>query len=173
MSRNNVTALLHSVKDGDKGAFERLYTSTRRGVYAFLYSYLHNSHDSEDAMHAVYIRVKENIHTFQNGTNGRAWLLQIAKNYALNVIKKQSRTLPLDDYFDTASTKDDFSEGSITYAMQKVLSEEEQRIITLHVLWGYKHRELSKILDMPTGTITSKYKRAIDKLKKELKEEGV
>ena len=41
------------------------------------------------------------------------------------------------------------------------LDEEEQRIVTLHVLWGYKHREIADIIGSPTGTVTSKYKRAI------------
>jgi RNA polymerase sigma-70 factor (ECF subfamily) len=54
--------------------------------------------------------------------------------------------------------------------MDRALTDEEQRIIILHVLWGYKHREIGKILDCPTGTVTSKYKRAIEKMRKALKE---
>ena len=55
--------------------------------------------------------------------------------------------------------------------MERILSEDEQRIVTLHVVWDYKHREIAEILGCPTGTVTSKYKRAIEKLKKSLKEE--
>lgn len=64
----------------------------------------------------------------------------------------------------------DFEYNSVTDVMQRVLSLEEQRIVTLHVLWDYKHREIGQALDMPTGTVTSKYKRAIEKLRNVLKE---
>ena len=53
----------------------------------------------------------------------------------------------------------------------RVLTEEEQKIVTLFVLWDYKHREIAEMLDCPIGTVTSKYKRAIGKLKKYLEEE--
>ena len=132
----------------------------------FLYSYFKNLPDTEDAMQTVYLKVKMNISSYTVGTNGRAWLFQIAKNHALSEIKKNSRKFEAkEEVQDT-----DFLRGEITDAMQRALTGEEQRIIILHVLWGYKHREIGKILDCPTGTVTSKYKRAIEKMRKALKE---
>ena len=55
-------------------------------------------------------------------------------------------------------------------AMQRVLDVEENTIVVLHVLWGYRHREIAAMLNCPVGTVTSKYKRAVEKLKRELKE---
>ena len=49
------------------------------------------------------------------------------------------------------------------------INEEEQRIVTLHVLWRYKHREIADILGCPTGTVTSKYKRSVEKVKAVIK----
>ena len=76
----------------------------------------------------------------------------------------ECRRLPKDEPMGSQQTEE---------IVKKVicLSEEEQRIVTLHVQWGYKHRELAQILGCPTGTVTSKYKRAIEKLRKALKEE--
>ena len=65
---------------------------------------------------------------------------------------------------------DEVDSGEVMTAIEKHLSEEEQRIVILHVLWGYKHREIGQILSLPTGTVTSKYKRSIEKLQKVLKE---
>ena len=61
--------------------------------------------------------------------------------------------------------------SALTSVMRRVLDEEEQRILILHVIWGYKHKEIATILQRPLGTITSKYKRAADKLKVAWKEE--
>ena len=54
--------------------------------------------------------------------------------------------------------------------MNRALDETERQIVTLHVLWGYKHREIAEKLEMPLGTVTSKYKISVTKMKKYLKE---
>lgn len=169
MYKGEIDRLLVCIAGGDNAAFEELYARTARGVYAFLYTYLHNAADTEDAMQTVYLRVKTYIHSYRKGTNGRAWLLQIAKNHALNEIKKRDREVQAE--FIEIPAGESFGENTVTDAMRRTLSEEEQRIVTLHVLWDYKHREIAKMLDCPIGTVTSKYKRAIEKLRNALKEE--
>ena len=98
-----------------------------------------------------------------------AWILQIAKNLALNEIKKKSREVPTEE-IDLGATLNEGGRYEITDLMQRVLTEEEQRIVTLHVVWNYKHREIAEMLGVPTGTVTSKYKRSIEKLKNAFKE---
>ena len=168
MTRAETDRLLQRISYGDNAAFEELYVKTRRGVYAFLYTYVQRSADAEDLMQTVYLKVKTNISQYRHGTNGSAWILQIAKNLALNELKKSSR-LQLSD--EVIGTSDTFEYGTVSDAMRRTLSEEEQRIITLHVLWGYRHREIADMLGCPTGTVTSKYKRAIKKMKEALKED--
>lgn len=168
MSSQELDLLLIQMSGGDNAAFEKLYTVTKRGIYAFLYTYFHNAADTEDGMQAVYLRVKKGIHTYKAGSNASAWLLQIAKNYALNELAKRRREVPTEEVEIVAHT--DFEAGTVTDVMQKTLTEEEQRIVTLHVIWGYKHREIAEMLGCPTGTVTSKYKRSIEKLQNALKE---
>ena len=45
------------------------------------------------------------------------------------------------------------------------LTEEEQNIILLHLLWGFKYKEIAEILNSNLSTILSKYHRSIKKLK--------
>ena len=169
MDKKYIDSLLYKISNGDNRAFEELYLKTRKGVFSFLYTYLQNYHDAEDAMQSVYLRIKRSIHTYTQGTNGSAWILQIAKNCALTELKKNKPTEELDSVPEASY---DFEYNTITDVMKRVLSDEEQRIVTLHVLWNYKHREIANALEIPTGTVTSKYKRAIEKLKNELKEVG-
>lgn len=168
MKRAETDRLLQRISQGDNAAFEELYVKTRKGVYAFLYTYVHRSADAEDLMQTVYLKIKMNISQYRHGSNGSAWILQIAKNLALNELKKSSRVQLSDDI---TVPDEAFDYGTVTDAMRRALSEEEQRIITLHVLWGYKHREIADIMGCPTGTVTSKYKRAISKMKQALKED--
>ena len=118
-------------------------------------------------MQTTYLNVKRGIHTYKVGTNGSAWILQIAKNIALTEMKKHKPVQDLDAAYNVSY---EFEYNSVTDVMKRVLSADEQQIVVLHVLWNYKHREIGKALDMPTGTVTSKYKRAIEKLRNALKE---
>ena len=170
MSTKELDGLLVRIAQGDNNAFEQLYIQTRRGVYAFLYTYYHNALDTEDGMQSVYLNIKKGIHTYRPGSNPSAWILQIAKNFAYNDLKKKKREVPTDEIKE-GSYEYEGGRGEITELMERILSEDEQRIVTLHVIWDYKHREIAEILGCPTGTVTSKYKRAIEKLKKSLKEE--
>lgn len=170
MKNDKISRMITAMKTGDESAFENLYLETKRGVFAFLHTYLHNVTDSEDAMQTVYVKIRENVNSFRDGTNGRAWILQIAKNHALNLIDKSKRETGYDFFENIEDDKEIFSDNTVSGMMEKVLSEEEQRIVTLHVIWLYKHREIAEILEIPTGTVTSKYKRAVEKLKKALKE---
>lgn len=163
--------MLKRIAHGDNDAFKKLYIETKRGVYAFLYTYFNNQIDCEDVMQTVYLKIKTNISKYKEGTNGLAWILQIAKNTALNEIRSKSnyQNLKGTEKADVNSFDNVLLKGSLMSAMKQVLSEEEQRIIILHVIWSYKHKEISEILDCPIGTVTSKYKRAIEKLKTALK----
>ena len=170
MKARELDKLLIRTSKGDNAAFEQLYEETKRGVYAFLYTYFHNAEDTEDGMQTVYLHVKRGIHTYRHGSNPIAWMLQIAKNHAINELRKKKREIPTEE-IELGSTHNEGGSVEIMDVMSRVLTEEEQRIVTLYVLWNYKHREIAEIMDCPIGTITSKYKRSIEKLRKYLKEE--
>lgn len=167
MNNWQIDKLLCSIAQGSEQAFETLYLQTKKGVFAFVYSYLNNREDTEDVMQTVYLKIKLNISKYAKGTNGRAWILQIAKNLALDCIRKRYNTESIDD---VVIPYNDQPIGTVSDVMKKVLSPQEERIVVLHVLWGYKHREIARILDCPIGTVTSKYKRAIQKMQTALKE---
>ena len=166
----SIDELLTRISYGDETAFERLYLETRRGLYAFLFTYLHDHYDTEDAMQTVYLKLRRHISDYDPKKNGRAWMLEIAKNHALSELRRKSRETQLEDP-DIYPDRGIDTSFIITELMEKHLSEEERRIIILHVLWGYKHREIAAALGVPAATVRSKYTRATEKLKSALKEE--
>lgn len=167
MNEKQINKLLVQTARGDNDAFAELYEKTKHGVFSFLYSFLQNYEDTEDAMQTVYLKIKLYIDKYTPDTNGRAWILQIAKNLALNELYARKKTINIDD--TDIEDKSPMPDG-ISETMQKVLDEEERRIVIMHVLWGFKHREIAEMINCPTGTVTSKYKRSIAKLKSALKE---
>lgn len=169
MNKFQIDRLLVKVSQGSNQAFADLYEATKKGVFAFIFTYLHNYADTEDATMDVFLKVKRNIHSYKHGTNGLAWMLQIAKNHSLTLLSKRKRNGE-QILHENAHGEVSPMEGTagIMDAMQKSLTEEEQRIVTMFVLFNYKHREIAHQLGIPVGTVTSKYKRALQKLKNTL-----
>ena len=167
MNNRKINELLIKTSFGDNDAFGRLYEAARGGVYSFAYTYLHDQNDAEDVMQTVFLKVKCAIHTYRHNTNAVAWLLEITKHASLDMIRQKGRHTDIEDKDEPTS---DFQYTTMTDLVERTLSEEDARIVVLHALWNYKHREIGELLSMPTGTVTSKYKRAIAKLKDKLKE---
>ena len=67
----------------------------------------------------------------------------------------------------------DAADKMVLHAALKILNEEERQIVLLRTSAGLKHREIAADLEMPLATVLSKYNRAMKKLKKHLREEGV
>ncbi len=168
MDKRQIDRLLVGMQAGSNDDFAELYSGTKRGVFSFLYSYYHNYELTEDAMQSVYLRIKLNIGKYIPGTNGRAWILEIAKNYALNDLKRLKR-IDTDAVVEIKSSPSELV--GVIDVIKRTLTEEEERIVVLHAVWGYKHREIAAALGVPVGTVTSKYKRAVEKLRKELGDE--
>jgi RNA polymerase sigma-70 factor (ECF subfamily) len=55
----------------------------------------------------------------------------------------------------------------LSFCMEK-LSEEERQIVVLHVVGGLKHREIAQMMNLPLGSVLSKYRRTLKKLKEML-----
>jgi RNA polymerase sigma-70 factor (ECF subfamily) len=107
-----------------------------------------------------------------------AWILTIVRNLCYNKIRAGKVCEDLEQYEDLASESDDSEavlDRAILESAMSILDEEERQVVILHALTGYKHREIAEILDLPTGTVLSKYNRAIKKMRKEIerKEERI
>lgn len=162
MNKHGIDRLLVKISNGDNEAFAELYEQTKKGVFSFIYTYLQDYHQSEDAMQDVYLKIKRGIHHYRHGTNGVAWILQIAKFHALDILRAQRPTEPIENCPDEGTCFDD---GSMTDLLVRTLTPEEAQIVTLHAVWQFKHREIAEMNGIPVGTVTSKYKRAIEKLR--------
>lgn len=169
MDKKHIDALMTKVAEGDNRAFERLYEETRRGVYAFAYSYLGNPADAEDATEEVYFTVKRKACLYRPGTDARAWLFQIAKNLSLDELRRRKqRPESLEGLSSDPSAPPKLPALDL---MTAALNESEKEIVLLHAVWGYKHREIAKMTGLPLGTVTWKYKSATEKLRRAWKEE--
>ena len=175
MTKQELDQKMLRLQQGDETAFAEIYEETKRGLFAFILSLCRNYHTAEDMMQTTYIRLRTTISSYKAGANAFAWLYTIAKNLTLNEMAREKRetTASFDDdsaKYGSYTIQDD---GSPIFAvMNKVLSAGERQIVSLHVISGFKHREIAEMLEKPLGSVLWTYNNALAKMKKELEKEN-
>ena len=168
--------LLPLVGQGDSEAFEVLYRSTEKAVYALALSILKNPHDAEDIVQETYLKVRAAAHLYVPQGKPLAWLFTITKNLCRDLLRGQSRTEAAPDGAEDDlrfSYVSDPTDRLVLKAALKALGEEERQVVLLHAASGLKHREIARNLGLPLSTVLSRYSRALKKLQRYLTEEGV
>lgn len=175
MTKQEFDKKMLALQQGDELAFEEIYNETHRGLFAFILSICRNYHTAEDMMQTAYIRLRTTVASYRAGSNAYAWLYTIAKNATLNELARQKRESLSDmdegqERFGSYTMND---EGApVTAVMNRVLNDTERQIVTLHVIAGFKHREIAEMLQKPLGTVLWTYNNALAKVKKEMEKEG-
>ena len=109
---------------------------------------------------------KDNINSSKNV---KYYLVTTGKNLAINRMKKDSRIIELSDNYTYELNKtDDFK--SYIEKFKEFLNKEEIDLIVYHLLYDFSFKEIAKSKKVSINVISSKYKRAIDKIKKYYKE---
>lgn len=162
--------LLQKISQGDVAALEVFYTETKGALYSYALSILKNGHDAEDVLQDCYVQVYTKAGTYQAQGKPMAWLMTIVKNLCLIKLGEQKRLQSLpEDYGDTYWDDDrssDIGNRIILQTILRELPEEDREIILLHVLFGYKHREIASSMKLPLSTVLSKYNRTLKKIRK-------
>ncbi len=163
-----------SIANGDREALRRVYTEINGSIYGFALSITKNTHDAEDVLQETVLSVHENAVSYKPQGKPMAWIFTIARNHALSKLRENIRTKGLNENlnFDDEpfSSVDDADSKIVLKAALTLLDDEEARIVMLHASTGMKNREIAEILQLPLGTVLSKYHRAIKKLRNHLEE---
>jgi len=174
MDEQKLEQSMVSLRNGNGNALADIYSLTSRGVFTFVLPLLHDYQLAEDGMQDTYVSCYNHIQEYSPNTNARNWLLTIAKNTAISMLKKKNREISYDFgeevHPDGVYYLGEVDTPTITLA-NKILSEEEFNIVMMYAIGEYKHREIADLLHLPLGTVTWKYNNAIKKIKKALEEE--
>lgn len=99
----NERHLVQLAQQGDFSAFEKLVQQLQPRVLRLAYRILGQTQDAEDVMQQTFLTVIEKIDTFRGESLFSTWVLRIATNFALKILKKKSHELILDQSSDEDS----------------------------------------------------------------------
>lgn len=169
--------MLKSIANGDMEAFRKLYELASGSIYGFALSIVKNPHDAEDVLQDTLLAVYNSAAQYKPMGKPMAWIFTIARNFALMKLRNVQRTdtmehLQLEDscaFSQITAVEDRMLAG----ALFDMLDSEERQIVMLHAVSGMKNREIAALLELPLGTVLSKYYRAMKKLRAAAEKEDI
>ena len=163
--------LIEECRKGSRKAQFRLYDQYSKAMYNLAYRILNNREDAEDILQETFVECFRNLHTFRFESTFGAWLKKILVNKCINQIKKKKIDLTLVEELPPVIYEVD-EEKEVSYSTEKIikcielLPDGYRIILTLYLLEGYDHGEISQILGITESTSKSQYSRAKEKLRK-------
>lgn len=151
----------------DENAFQELYEYTQTIVFAYIMSLLKNYDDSRDVMQETYVKIYLASQNYQSMFKPLAWIYTIARNECYTFMRKQSYT---QEYHENVGLPNDVDKNHqlILESLFEVLNEKERQVIIMHSLWGFKHHEIARLLNVSISTTLSCYHRGMKKMRKEI-----
>lgn len=168
--------LISRLKKHDQEAFDSIYKKYKQTAINGIKKQIKFSYDFEgvvdELVQDVFQRVWDNIERFDESKDFRPWLSTIANNIAIDYLRKEK------NFLENINTKYEIEESSVASQLRTnlkitdfetdakaVLNDFEYQVLILSLIYKYKRKDTSKILDKPIGTITRVYVEALAKMR--------
>ena len=176
---------------GDTSAFGILIERYQNKAYAISIKIVQNHDDALDCVQDSFIKAFRNLGQFNFQSSFNTWLYRIVTNSSLDLLRKNKKfqnDVPIekpltdddDEYFiqieDEKSGVEDIVQSNETVlAVRRAineLSDDFKKVIILFEIEQLSLIEVSRILNVPVGTVKSRLFRARERLASILKEKG-
>ncbi len=171
--------LLHATARGDRGAFNLLYKKTSPHLYAIAIRLVHRRSAAEDVLQDAYVQVwhRAGDYHVQRGTV-LGWMTALVRYRAIDRLRKRRNNTPFDEESmgGPGAGPGDSGDAALTSAAANEdaeflrecvsrLSGSQRESVALAFFHGLTHQELSQHLALPLGTIKSRLRRSLKRLK--------
>ena len=148
-----------------------VYDQFGPGLYRYLSVLMGNPERAEDVMQEVFLRLLRVARREPAAVQSRAYVFRVARNEAYRALGKRRREVTTDhlDLLETcdASRGSESERMTLQEALLK-LPEAQREVIHLKVYMDMTFREISQLTNVPLDTAASRYRYALDKLRKVL-----
>jgi RNA polymerase sigma factor (sigma-70 family) len=163
--------LVEACKKGDRKAQFELYRLYYAAMYNTTLRIVGDSDDAEDVMQEAFLKAFAKLKSYRKEVSFGAWLKRIVINKSLDFLRLKREQLSLEEAGEVGEMVEEPSETlEVEYRVEEIkkaiydLPEGYRIVISLILLEGYDHEEVSTILNISNATSRTQYHRAKKKL---------
>ena len=160
---DDIRSLASCAARGDAQAFAALYELLAKDAYRYALYLTGHPQDAEDAAQDAAVKAYQTIGTLKNTDAFRSWYLRIVHNACMDVIRRRRETA-VEELPESIDTPELGLRRDLADALGG-LNALDRSIVLLHVLEGYRLREIAQMMGMNANTVRSKYSRALEQLR--------
>lgn len=179
-------SLIELIADAHADAIKELYDRYHRLVFSVAFAILGDPATSEEVTLDVFVRVWQRAGTYRaERARVSTWLVAITRHHAIDVLRRQNshpdlKNLHLDDVLlhnespasdPEASAEVSLQQARVRDAVAQLPAEQRQALI-LAYFSGYTQQEIAEVLKQPLGTIKTRIRLAMQKLRQTLADEN-
>ncbi|OFX23793.1 MAG: hypothetical protein A2041_12520 [Bacteroidetes bacterium GWA2_31_9b] len=170
--------IIDRCKSGEPKAQFQLYKLYYKAMFNTCFRIVNNSLEAEDIMQESFLKAFEKIHTYKSEVSFGAWLKRIVINHSLDELRKRKIELQSIDEtnINPVEETNESNESEIQAQAEEIrdqinkLPDGYRIVLSLYLIEGYDHEEISEILHITSSTSRSQCARAKQKLIEKLKE---
>lgn len=151
---------------GEQKAIEKVYLEYKNLMYFVIASYISNKCDVEDVLSDSFIKAVDHRLDIKEPEKLKSFLSTIAKNTALDFLRKQ-REIPSSDVIDEIYADDDRSNNLLSM-LEPLLTNKETIVTYLKVGFSYTWEEIASETGISISSARRIYEKAKEKLRKGL-----
>jgi RNA polymerase sigma-70 factor, ECF subfamily len=168
--------VLQRVARGDEAAFEELYDRYAGAVYGMIRSVLRDPAQSEEVAQEVLVEIWRTSSRYdQSRGSARSWVLTMARRRAIDRVRSAQAAGDREQRAAARSGSREFDEVAeaveSSFERQQVrrclggLTDLQREAVDLAFYKGYSHREVSEVLTVPLGTVKTRLRDGLIRLR--------
>lgn len=146
-----------------KHKYAELMAENRQKFYRIAYSFVKNEQEALDIVSEATYKGLVHIRDLREPAYFKTWMTRIVINTALEMIRKNSRQVALEDYMLEDDDMENL-EQEIKFDLYNALDAlgaEDKSFIILKYFEGYSFRDISNLFEVPESTVKSKIYRCL------------
>jgi len=151
--------LVQLAQTGDKQAFIELMEAHKHALTRAAMAILHNDEDVADAVAETVLKAFSKLHSLRQPKYFKTWLTRILICSSYDILRQRRRTVPLDQLPEPVGGEPDDQVLDIRESLS-ALAENDQLVLTLFYMDGFKVKEIAQIMGVKEGTVKSRLARS-------------
>ncbi len=157
-------ALVLAAKRGSSDALGALFDRYWRVVWRAAYAVTGQRELANDAAQDTFLRVAGALPRFDHRRPLEPWLLRIAVNRSIDLLRAQRRLVSVDEIEEPAVFDEPFADETMRESVAR-LDPERRAVVALHYWFDYTTPEIAEVMGIPVGTVASRLSRALRDLR--------